>query len=161
MGISQEEKYMNTKTRFAGLAMILAMAVMGTTSQMVADQELRLSARQNKRINGFEAELRGDYREKNGPDRLNSELEKINLPTGVPVAFCLVQGGSSSLLGVGPVARVAGIPSARVELEANDGDTVPKVSVGDVLEAHQQSAKPFLRNPNCSSPLLISAPFTR
>lgn len=160
MGISQEEKYMKTGTRIASLAMILAMAVMGTTS-MVADQSLRLQARQNKRINGFEAELRGDYREKNGPDRLNSELEKINLPNGIPVAFCLVQGGSSSLVGVATVARVAGIPSARVELEANDGDTVPKVSAGDVLEAHQQSAKPFLRNPNCSSPILISAPFVK
>jgi hypothetical protein len=162
MGISQEENIMKTKSRFAGMAMILAMAVMGTTSQMVADQGLRLNARQNKQINGFEAELRGDYREKNGsPDRLNSELEKINLPTGVPVAFCLVQGGTSSLLGVDSVARVGGVPRAEFELEGHDGDTVPKVSVGDILEAHQTSAKPFLRAPNSSSPVLMSAPFTK
>jgi hypothetical protein len=52
--ISQEEQ-MNTKMRFAALAMILAMAV-----AKVADQGLRLRARQNKQINGFQAELRGD-----------------------------------------------------------------------------------------------------
>jgi hypothetical protein len=148
---------MTTKMRFAGLAIILAMAV-----SMVADQGLRLSARQNKQINGFQAELRGDYRERNGsPNQLNGELDKINFPSGVPVAFCLVQNGTASLIGVGNVARIAGVPSTAVELSADDGDAISKVSVGDVLEAHQQSAKPFLQNPTCSSPLLMSAPFTK
>jgi hypothetical protein len=148
---------MNTKMRFAGLAVILAMAV-----SMVADQGLRLSARQNKQINGFQAELRGDYREKNGsPDRLNSEIDKINLPSGVPVAFCLVQSGTASLIGMGKVARTGGVPSVEVELSGNDGDTIPKVAVGDFLEAHQQPAKPFLRNPTCTSPVLMTATFTK
>ena len=84
---------MNTKIRFAGLAMMLSMAVLGTTSQMHADQQVRFSARENKMINGFETELRGDYREQPGRSRLNAQLEKINIPAGTPVAFCLVQNG--------------------------------------------------------------------
>jgi hypothetical protein len=158
MGISQEDK-MKTSIRLAGLAMMLVMVVMGTTSQMFADQQLRLSARANRRINGFEAELRGDYREKNGPSRLNAELEKINLPAGTAVAFCLVQNGAKSLIGIGHVGGA--IPTASVELEANDGDAVPKVDAGDVLEAHQKTTAPFNPNPTCGSVLLISAPFQK
>jgi hypothetical protein len=150
---------MNKRIKFAGLAMMLVMAVTGTTSQMWADQQVRLRARQNKTINGFEAELRGDYREQRGPSRLNAELEKINLPAGTPVAFCLVQNGVRSLLGVGHVGGA--VPEASVELEANDGDTVPKVEAGDVLQAHQRSTAPFNPNPTCGSALLISAPFAK
>jgi hypothetical protein len=152
---------MNTKLKYASLAMMLVMAVMGTTSQMWADQQTRLRARQNKVINGFETELRGDYREQNAPVRLNAELEKINLPVGTPVAFCLVQGGVKSLIGVGRVATVAGVPVAQIELEANDGDTVPSVAAGDVLQAHQRTTAPFNPNPTCGSVLLLSAPFAK
>jgi hypothetical protein len=54
---------MNKKMSFASVAMILMMAVMGLTSTGFADQRLELKARQNRRINGFQVELRGDYRE--------------------------------------------------------------------------------------------------
>ena len=67
-------------------------------------QQTRLSARKNKVINGIEAQLRGDYREKSSPSRLNSELEDINIPVGTKVAFCLVQDGVKTLVGVGQVA---------------------------------------------------------
>ena len=150
---------MNTKIRFAGLAMMLSMAVLGTTSQMHADQQVRFSARENKIINGFETELRGDYREQPGRSRLNAQLEKINIPAGTPVAFCLVQNGVKTLLGVGHVGGA--VPEASVELEAQDGDTVPKVEVGDKLQAHQRSTAPFNPAPNCGTALLISAPFTK
>jgi hypothetical protein len=150
---------MNTKIRFAGLAMMLSMAVLGTTSQMRADQQVRFSARENKMINGFETELRGDYREQPGRSRLNAQLEKINIPAGTPVAFCLVQNGVKTLLGVGHVGGA--VPEASVELEAQDGDTVPKVEVGDKLQAHQRSTAPFNPAPNCGTALLISAPFTK
>ena len=150
---------MNTKIRIAGLAMMIAMAVMGTTSKVWADQQVRLRARQNRVITGFEAELRGDYREQNGPSRLNAQLEKINLPAGTAVAFCLVQNGVPSLIGVGHVGGT--VPEASVELEAQDGDTVPKVEAGDLLQARQRSTAPFNTKPGCASALLLSAPFEK
>jgi hypothetical protein len=152
---------MKTKMRFATLAILSVMAVVGTTNQVWADkgqQQLELQARANKQINGFEAELRGDYRERPGRDRLNAELEKINIPAGTPVAFCLVQSGVSSLIGVAKVSKGF---ETQIELEAEDGDVVPTVKVGDVLEAHQQTKAPFNTNPGCSDGLLISAPFTK
>ena len=96
---------MKTKMRFATVAALLVLTIMSSASQSWAEQT-RLRARKNKVVNGIEAELRGDYRENNAPIRLNSDLEQINIPAGTPVAFCLVQNGVSTLLGVGKVALV-------------------------------------------------------
>jgi hypothetical protein len=150
---------MKTNIRFASLAILSVVAVMGTSTQVWADkqQQLELKARQNKQINVFEAELRGDYREKIGPDRLNAELEKINLPAGTPVAFCLVHGGVATSIGV---TNVRGF-NAEIELESEDGDTVPKVVAGDLLQAHQRLTAPFNTAPTCGEVLLISAPFQK
>jgi hypothetical protein len=155
---------MITKIRFASLAMMSVMAVLGTTSQVWADkgqQQLELRARQNKQINGFEAELRGDYRERTGRNRLNAELEKINVPAGTPIAFCLVDHGVPSLIGVADVAKVGGVLRTEIELEAEDGDVVPTVKAGDFLQAHQQATAPFNPNPTCADALLIGATFTK
>lgn len=157
MGTSQEDD-MNTRIRFASLAAVLVVAIMASASQTWA-QQVRLSARKNKVINGIEAQLRGDYRERANPIRLNSELENINIPVGTPVAFCLLQNGVKTLIGVGQVAMVGGIPTASVELAATDGDVVPTVSAGDVLQARQRKIAPFKTNPTCGSPLLVSAAF--
>jgi len=154
---------MKSKIRFAGLAMMSVMAVLGSTIVLRADQQqqLELRARQNKQINGFEAELRGDYRERPGRDRLNAELEKINLPAGTPVAFCLVHGGASSVIGVADVVKVGGVLHAQIELEGEEGASVPTVKAGDLLQAHQRTTAPFNENPTCGSPQLLSAPFQK
>jgi hypothetical protein len=158
MGISQEDN-MNTKIRFASLAAVLAVAVMGSASQTWA-QQVRLGARKNKVINGIEAQLRGDYRERaNISVRLNADLENINIPVGKKVAFCLLQNGAKTLVGVGQVAMVAGVPVASVELAATDGANVPNVNTGDVLQARQTKIAPFRANPGCGAPLLVSAAF--
>jgi len=149
---------MNTRIRFAAVAAVMVMALMATTTQAWA-QQVRLSARKNKIINGIEAQLRGDYREKGSPIRLNSELENINIPVGTPVAFCLLQNGVKTLLGVGKVAMVGGVPTASVELAANDGDTIPFVKAGDVLQARQKKIAPFKMNPTCGTAVLIPAAF--
>lgn len=149
---------MNTRIRFAAVAAVMVMALMATTSQAWA-QQVRLSARKNKVINGIEAQLRGDYREKGSPIRLNSELENINIPVGTPVAFCLLQNGVKTLLGVGKVAMVGGVPTASVELATNDGDTVPFVKAGDVLQARQKKVAPFKTNPTCGTGTLVAAAF--
>jgi len=148
----------NTGVRFTGMAAMAVVAIMSLANPAWA-QEIRLRARQNKQINGIEAQLRGDYRERANPVRLNSELENINLPVGTPVAFCLVQNGVKSRLGVGRVAVVGGVRVATVELAANDGDAVPKVNAGEVLQARQKAVAPFRTNPGCGAALLIAAPF--
>jgi type II secretory pathway pseudopilin PulG len=138
------------------------MIVLGVSSSLWADQQTRLRASVNKRINGFEAELRGDFREDHGaPDRLNAELEKINLPIGTKVAFCLVQNGTTSLLGVAKVQLEAGVSVAEFELETKDGDNVPTINAGDVLQARQRTASPFQQNPTCTTNLLVSGPFEK
>jgi hypothetical protein len=150
---------MNKKTKFLALAMFSVMAVLGITSQVWADQQLRLRARQNKIINGFEAELRGDYREQSGPFSLSVSLEKINLPVGTAVAFCVSHDGVSTRIGTGHVQMEAGVPEASVELDASNGASVPKVDKGDILQARQHAVAPFITHPACGAPLLIAAPF--
>lgn len=149
---------MNTKSRFAIVAAILVMAIMASASQAWA-QQVRLSARKNKVINGIEAELRGDYREKTNPIRLNAELDNINIPVGTPVAFCVLQNGVATQIGVGKVALVGGIPVAEIELSASDGDAVPNLNAGDVLQARQRKLAPFKTSPTCGTALLLSAAF--
>jgi hypothetical protein len=145
------------KVRLASLAVLLVVAMMGSTTAAWA--QTRLSARKNKVINGIEAQLRGDYRANPNPIRLNAELENINIPVGTKVAFCLLQNGVKSLIGVGQVTLVGGIPTASVELATADGDTVPNVSAGDVLQARQRKLAPFKSSPTCGTALLVSAAF--
>jgi hypothetical protein len=145
----------NKKIRLASLTVMLVLGVIGSAWA----QQVRLSARQNKIVNGIEAELRGDYRASGSPQRLNSELDNINVPVGTPIAFCLVQNGVKTLLGVGQVTLVGGVPTATVELNVNDGDTVPTVSAGDVLQARQKKKAPFKTQPTCATGLMVAAAF--
>jgi hypothetical protein len=148
----------NMRIRFASLAALVIVGVVCSASPLWG-QEVRLRARQNKVINGFEAELRGDFRAAANPIRLNAELEKINIPVGTRVAFCLVQNGVKTKIGVARVRVVGGVQVAEVELTANDGDAVPNVSSGDILQARQSKIAPFNTNPTCGSPLLVAAAF--
>ena len=149
-----------TRKHLIALAALLVLTALGS-SQLWA-QSLELGVHKNKIINGFEAELRGDYQENNGvPSRLTAELEHINIPVGTPIAFCLVDSITliKTKLGVGKVKMVGGIPKAQVELRTSDGDFVPKVTVGDKLQARQSAVAPFKTSPSCGSPLLISGKF--
>src|SRR5580765_7839384 len=107
----------NMRTRFASLAALVIMGVVCSASPLWG-QEIRLRARQNKVINGIEAELRGDFRAAANPIRLNAELDNINIPVGTRIAFCLVQNGVKTKIGVARVAVVAGVQVAEVELSA-------------------------------------------
>jgi hypothetical protein len=146
------------RIRFASLAALVIMGVVCSASPLWG-QEVRLRARQNKVINGFEAELRGDFRAAANPVRLNAELERINIPVGTRIAFCLVQNGVKSKIGVARVRVIGGVHVAEVELTANDGDAVPNVSAGDILQARQSKTAPFKTSPTCGSPLLVAAAF--
>jgi hypothetical protein len=149
------------RKHFITLVSLLALTVLGSASQIWA-QNLELGVRKNKIINGFAAELRGDYRESNGtPTRLTAELDHINIPVGTAIAFC-VQDSTTLVrtkIGVARVRRIAGIPTAEVELRLSDGDFVPRITAGDKLEAHQSAVAPFRTSPGCGAPLLVSGSF--
>lgn len=147
----------NRSLRLASLAILLVVAIMGSASAAFA--QTRLTARKNKVINGIEAQLRGDYRANPHPIRLDAELENINIPIGTKVAFCLLQNGVSSMIGVGQVTLVGGIPTASIELDVSDGDIVSTVNAGDVLQARQRKLAPFRTSPTCGTALLVSAAF--
>ena len=150
----------NSNISFAALAMVLTLVLIGSNQVWAqSPSQTRLAVRKNKVINGIEAQLRGDYRESNSPLSLNSELENINIPLGKPVAFCLVRDGVATKLGVGRITIVGGLHTATVELSARDGDFVPNVDVGDVLQARQAAKPPFRSNPGCGAPLLVSGLF--
>ena len=150
-----------TRKSLITLAALLALAFLASTTAAWA-QGLELGVNKEKIINGFEAELRGDYQENNGvPSRLTAELERINIPVGTPVAFCLVDSITlvKTKLGVAKVQMVGGVPVAEIELRTSDGDFVPKVTAGDKLQARQSAVAPFNPNPGCGSHLLISGKF--
>jgi hypothetical protein len=144
--------------RYASVAVVLALAIMGSATGAWA-QQTRLTVRKNKVINGIEAQLRGDYRENTTPSRLNVDLEDINIPVGTKVAFCVLQNGVRTLVGVGRVAMVGGVPTASIDLNVNDGDTVPNVNAGDVLQARQKTIAPFVANPTCNTAFMMSGAF--
>jgi len=148
------------RMRYATVTAILVLAIMSSAT-VASAQQTRLSVRKNKVINGIEAQLRGDYREDGAPTRLNADLEDINVPVGTKIAFCVLQNGVKTLIGVGKVALVGGIPKATVDLNVNDGDTVPNVFASDVLQAHQRLTAPFNPSPTCSSVLMISGAFQK
>ena len=144
------------KIRYSTLAAALVLTII---SSALASAQTRLSARKNKVINGIEAELRGNYRENLAPARLDADLEDINVPLGTKVAFCVLQNGVRTLVGVGKVVLLGGAPTASIDLSVNDGDVVPNINPGDVLQARQRTVAPFNSNPTCSSPLMVSAAF--
>ena len=41
----------------------------------------------------------------------------------------------------------------------NDGEVVPNIDAGNLLQARQRTAAPFIKSPTCGSQLMISAPF--
>jgi hypothetical protein len=150
-----------TRKHFIVLTSLLVLTLLGSASQVWA-QSLELGVHKNKIINGFEAELRGVYRESNGtPTRLTAELDHINIPVGTPIAFCLQDSVTlvKTKIGVGKVKIVGGIPKAQVELRTSDGDLVPKVTVGDKLQARQNAVAPFKTSPGCGTHLLVAGSF--
>jgi hypothetical protein len=80
---------------------------------------------------------------------------------GTPIAFCVQDSVTlvKTKIGVGSVKMVGGIPTAEVELGTSDGDLVPKVMVGDKLQARQSAVVPFKTNPGCGFSLVISGKF--
>jgi hypothetical protein len=160
-----------TEGKFATFVLLMAMMLTASGHLWAQAEEdetsivqpdattVRLTARSTAIINGIRAELRGDYRAAGAPIRLNAQLENVNLRVGTPVAFCVLHNGVQHLAGRGRVVLLAGIRTAKIELEATDGDRVPVVMAGDRLQARQKKIAPFNLPPTCGSPLLVSAQF--
>jgi hypothetical protein len=151
----------NMRKHVIAFVALLALTLFGSASQIWA-QNVELGVHKNKIINGFEVELRGDYLESNGtPTRLTAELDHINIPVGTPIAFCVQDSLTmvKTKIGVGKIRLVGGIPTVEVELRTSDGDVVPKVTVGDKLQARQTAVAPFKTSPGCGTHLLVAGSF--
>jgi hypothetical protein len=141
------------------LAFTFAMAV--PTAYGEDDDTTRLRAHGQAPINGIEAQLEGDFRRTLSPfrERLDAELKNIHLPLGTPVAFCLVTNAGTTRLHLGKVHLENGIKVAELDLDTNDGNSVPQVHAGARIQTHQKKMAPFNSNPTCGSPLLVGATF--
>jgi hypothetical protein len=101
-------------------------------------------------VNGIQAELEGEVRNGTTGSRFKAEVENVNLPVGSQVAFCVGPSGSTTLAGASAVSTQI-VREVEVELDSRNGDTVPVVNAGDVLEAHSGA--------DCTGALLATATF--
>ena len=118
--------------------------------------EFRLRARGEAMISGVEAELRADFRKRPDRTRLDGELEDINLPSGTPVTFCLVQDGNTVPLAVGNVHLEDQRMVAELSIRTDDGEQPPEVMAGNVLEARNGASGGAA---DCGKPLLVRGTF--
>ncbi len=125
--------WINTSPKTAVALLALTLASGGL---LVSEDEIRLRARGQAVVNDIEAQLNGDFRSRPSRQRLEGELQNINLDVGTPISFCLVSGGESTLVATAHVEREGG-KAAEFKLDTDDGDTVPSVMAGDQLEAHE------------------------
>ena len=129
------------------------------------NQEVRLLASAHQEVNENEATeltLNGDFRIDGTRTRLKGSFEDGNLPVGTSISFCLVSGTESTTgVGVGKLAPndnpAEPAPEAEFSLDSQKGQTVPTVTTGDKLEAHQGANADGTAN--CGAPLLLSATF--
>jgi hypothetical protein len=75
------------------------------------------------------ADFRSDSR---GRMRLNVEVEHVNLPQGTTLTVTLTHAGSASTVGT---VTLGATGFAELELNSQDGQTVPAVQSGDVVTA--------------------------
>ena len=116
---------------------------------------VELSARTDAVINGAQVELRGKFEREPTETHLEGELDDVNLPAGSAVSFCLVQGGSTVPLAVG-VVQEEDQRKAQFELRSDQGQSVPNVQVGNMLQARDGANGNMA---DCTRPLILAATF--
>lgn len=132
-----------------GLALLL-----GSCGSMDPAGEIELQATAQANINGMQAELKGQFRIEAEGQRLRGELDNSGFSTGTAISFCLVKPTVTTPLAA-PQTDAQGV--AQFELNTQNGQTVPRVSSGDKLEARQGAMSSGTAD--CSAPLLVSATF--
>jgi hypothetical protein len=117
------------------LAPVVALAATLTLSTALADgnkNETRLRAQLTGAAIGNitpsgNADFRSDSR---GRTRLNVEVEHVNLPQGTVLTVTLTHAGATSTVGT---LILSGTGFAELELNSQDGQTVPAVQSGDMI----------------------------
>jgi hypothetical protein len=140
------------KTRLRPL--VIAWVVLTASCNSDPNGETELQARAQADIAGMQTSLAGQFRTEAEGQRLTGELDNRNVPTGTAISFCLVQPSGTTALAA-PETNAQGV--AQFELNTQNGQAVPKVSVGDKIEAHQGATNSG--GADCSAPLLVSATF--
>jgi hypothetical protein len=125
-----------TRTHAAFAALILLVG----TAALVADQghnggqnsEARLKTRlAGAAIQGQTPEGNADFRsDQNGRVRLNVEVEHVNLPAGTVLTVSVQDGATVTVAGT---ITLSATGERELELNSQDGATVPAVQKGDMI----------------------------
>jgi len=117
------------------LAPVVALAATLTLSTALADgnkNETRLRAQlTGSAIGNITPSGNADFRsDSRGRTRLNVEVEHVNLPQGTVLTVTLTHAGATSTVGT---LTLSGTGFAELELNSQDGQTVPAVQSGDMI----------------------------
>jgi len=117
------------------LAPVVALAATLTLSTALADgnkNETRLRAQlTGPAIGNITPSGNADFRsDSRGRTRLNVEVEHVNLPQGTVLTVTLTHAGATSTVGT---LTLSGTGFAKLELNSQDGQTVPAVQSGDMI----------------------------
>ena len=94
------------------------------------NNEVRLRARLTGPV-GSAAEGNADFRsDSRGRMRLNVEVEHVSLPAGTMLTVSLTHAGVTSPIGS---IKLSALGAGELELNSQDGDTVPVVQAGDTI----------------------------
>ena len=102
-------------------------------------QETRLRARLvGQPIQSITPEGNGDFRSQTGRSRLQVQVEHVNLPAGTVLTVSL-QSGANAPMQIGQITLSA-TGFGELEIDSQNGATVPVVNQGDVLSVANGSA---------------------
>jgi hypothetical protein len=138
--------------RFLTMASLVLLAGCGSAMDPAGEIELQAQAQAN--INGVQVELRGQFRIEAEGIRLTGEFDNSNFPSGTAISFCLVKPSMTIPLAA-PDTNAQGV--AQFELNTQNGQTVPRVNVGDKIEAREGATASG--STDCTALLLASATF--
>jgi hypothetical protein len=119
------------KTLYA--AFVLA-ATLAMSSSMFADSKTEVRLRTQLTggaIGGITPSGNADFRsDSRGRTRLNVEVEHVNLAQGTMLMVTLTHAGATSTVGTLTLHATGG---GELELDSQDGQTVPAIQSGDVI----------------------------
>jgi hypothetical protein len=122
------------RARFCPALVLLTIACVAGTSIFAKSDETRLRTRlAGAAIGGKTPEGNADFRSElsRGRTRFHVEVEDVNLPAGTMLTVMVSHNqGPSTQVGTMPLDALG---AAELELDSQDGDTVPAVQAGDVV----------------------------
>jgi hypothetical protein len=119
------------KVLYAALVLTTAL-MMSRVSLADSKNEVRLRAQlTGSAIGGITPSGNADFRsDSRGRTRLNVEVEHVNLPKGTVLSVTIMHAGATAAIGS---ITLNAFGSGELELNSQDGETVPAVVKGDVV----------------------------